>query len=47
MGKHQKTLEAVFADPTRANLAWRDIEAMLAHCGEELSEGRGLGFAPP
>lgn len=41
MSKHQKTLEAVFADPTRANIAWRDIEAMLAHYGAEFSEGRG------
>ena len=41
MGKHEKTLGAVFAEPTRANIAWRDVEAMLVHYGAELSEGRG------
>lgn len=41
MGKHQNTLEAVFEEPTRGNIAWKDIEAMLAHYGAQLSEGRG------
>jgi hypothetical protein len=39
--KHQTILEAVFADPVRAGIAWRDIEAMLTACGAEISEGQG------
>lgn len=40
-GKHKATLEAVFADPVRAGIAWRDIEALLMACGAEISEGNG------
>ena len=40
-GRHSKTLDAVFADPVRANVLWSDIEAMLASAGADLSEGRG------
>ncbi len=40
-GKHQVTLEAVFADPARAGIVWRDIEALLVACGAEISEGNG------
>jgi len=40
-GKHSKTLRDVFHEPTKANLDWIDIEAMLKHCGAEMSEGRG------
>jgi hypothetical protein len=40
-GKHQATLEAVFADPVRANIPWRDIEMLLAACGADVSEGAG------
>jgi hypothetical protein len=40
-GRHQATLEAVFADPVRASIPWRDIEAMLAACGAEITEGHG------
>ena len=40
-GKHRATLEAVFADPVRAGIAWRDIEALFAACGAEISEGNG------
>ncbi|HMA70003.1 MAG TPA: type II toxin-antitoxin system HicA family toxin [Xanthobacteraceae bacterium] len=38
---HQSTLEAVFATPIRAGVAWRDIEALFAACGGEISEGEG------
>jgi len=41
-GKHQATLEAVFATPVRASIAWRDIEALFVACGAEMSEGQGL-----
>jgi hypothetical protein len=40
-GKHRATLEAVFATPVRASIAWRDIEALFIACGAELSEGHG------
>jgi hypothetical protein len=39
--KHRRTLEAIFADPVRANVNWTDIEAMLKACGAELTEGKG------
>ena len=35
------TLEAVFATPARASIAWRDIEALFVACGAEISEGQG------
>jgi hypothetical protein len=39
--RHQATLEAVFATPVRASIAWRDIEALFVACGAEISEGEG------
>jgi len=39
--KHRATLQAVFARPVRADIAWTDIEALLLALGAELSEGRG------
>lgn len=41
MGKHEKTLHAIFARPTRSNILWSDIVSMLRAYGAELSEGRG------
>jgi hypothetical protein len=41
MGKHQRTLEAVFARPARSNILWTDIEALLHAYGAEITEGRG------
>jgi hypothetical protein len=40
-GKHRATLEAVFADPVRSGIAWREIEAHLEACGGEICEGQG------
>jgi hypothetical protein len=40
-GKHRTVLEAVFADPTRSNILWRDVESLLEACGAELGEGQG------
>ncbi|MBB4233626.1 type II toxin-antitoxin system HicA family toxin [Rhizobium esperanzae] len=40
-GKHRTTLEAIFTDPVRASIAWRDIEALFIACGGEISEGNG------
>jgi HicA toxin of bacterial toxin-antitoxin, len=39
--KHRRTLEAVFDEPVRSNIAWREIEAMLKAAGAEISEGEG------
>ena len=39
--KHHRTLEAVFAQPVRANVPWKDIEVLLRALGAEVSEGRG------
>ena len=39
--KHRKTLEAIFEKPERANIAWRDIEALFVALGAEISEGSG------
>lgn len=39
--RHRKTLEAIFAHPIRADVAWRDIEVLFMSLGAELSEGRG------
>lgn len=41
MGKHERTLRAVFADPARSNIRWSDIESMLRHLGADISEGSG------
>jgi hypothetical protein len=39
--KHQATLEAIFASPVRASIAWSDIESLFRGCGAEISEGSG------
>jgi hypothetical protein len=39
--KHQKTLRAVFQQPTPAGLAWADVEALLIAAGCEVIEGAG------
>jgi hypothetical protein len=39
--KHRKTLEAIFEKPERANIAWRDIEALFAALDADVSEGSG------
>ena len=41
MGKHKRTLEAIFKDPAPSNILWSDIEAMLIALKAEISEGRG------
>ena len=39
--KHRRTLEAVYEEPVRSNIPWRDIEAMLKATGGEITEGEG------
>ncbi len=39
--KHRKTLQAVFSDPARADVPWRDVERLLSALGAEITEGSG------
>ena len=39
--KHRKTLGAIFEHPVRADIAWKDVVALLKALGAEISEGRG------
>jgi hypothetical protein len=39
--KQQKTLEAIFEEPVRANIVWKDIETLFLVLGAEVSEGSG------
>lgn len=41
MRKHDRTLHAIFENPIRSNIAWRDIEALLKSLGAAISEGQG------
>lgn len=43
--KQRRTLEAIFAKPTPANIAWRDIESLFVALGAEISERRGSRVA--
>lgn len=39
--RHRRTLEAIFAEPVRANVVWADVEALFLALGGSVSEGRG------
>lgn len=39
--KHEKTLDAIFANPVSGSIKWRDVEALLIALGAEMSEGSG------
>ncbi len=39
--KHRKTLEALFANPVRANILWKDVESLFLALDAEISEGSG------
>lgn len=41
LGKHKKTLNAIFDDPVRSNVVWDEIIKLLIAMGAEISEGRG------
>lgn len=45
MAKHQRTLAAIFAEPTRANVRWAGIESLLIHLGATIREGSGSRIA--
>jgi hypothetical protein len=39
--KHRETLDAIFAIPVPAHIAWSDIMGLFRALGAEFSEGRG------
>ena len=39
--KHRKTLAAIFAKPTKANIRFSDIESLIKALGGEVREGDG------
>lgn len=39
--KHRKTLQAIFAEPTSATLAFADIETLILAIGGEVHERKG------
>ena len=43
--KHRRTLEAIFATPTRAGIVFSDIEALVTAIGGEVREGKGSRVA--
>jgi hypothetical protein len=43
--KHQKTLDVIYARPVSANIQWRDIEALFAELGADISEREGSRIA--
>jgi hypothetical protein len=43
--KQRRTLEAIFAKPAPANVAWTDIESLFVALGAEISERRGSRVA--
>jgi hypothetical protein len=43
--KHHKTLDAIFSRPTRADIRWSDIEALVIGCGGYVQERAGSRVA--
>ena len=39
--KHRRTLEALFANPVRSDIRWRDIEALFNALGAKIQERTG------
>ena len=39
--KHKKTIEAIFAEPVKANIVWKDVENMLLSLGAYVEEAEG------
>ena len=39
--RHRRTLAAIFADPVRSDVRWRDIEALFVALEARTIEGRG------
>jgi hypothetical protein len=41
VGRHDRTLAAIFEQPVRADVRWADIESLLAHLDAEITQGKG------
>ena len=39
--KQERVLSAIFEEPVRANIDWRDVESLLTALGAEMTQGRG------
>ena len=39
--KQERVLSAIFDEPVRANIDWRDVESLLTALGAEMTQGRG------
>lgn len=39
--KHKITLKAIFQEPVRPDVKWKDIESLILALGGEISEGAG------
>jgi len=39
--KHRKTLEAIFSDPVRADIYWKDILSLFRSLGANVRQGAG------
>jgi hypothetical protein len=38
--RNKKTLEAIFAEPVRTNIPWKEIESLFIALGAEVTEGK-------
>lgn len=41
MTRPKDTLEAIFVDPVRASISWRDIESLFKYYGARVTQGNG------
>jgi hypothetical protein len=39
--KHEKTRNAIFENPVRSNIEWKDIDSLFIHLGAKISERTG------
>jgi hypothetical protein len=39
--KHDKTRAAIFEEPTRANISWKDVLALFKALGADITQGEG------
>lgn len=39
--RHRKTYDAIFEEPTRADVEWDDIEKLFRHMGGDVKPGKG------
>lgn len=39
--RHGRTLSALFANPVRANIPWRDVVALFQHLGAQVEQAEG------